>query len=154
MNNADPMTLASSLRRWLRIRDGETLLEYGAGNGALVGALRRMGIQAFGCSDTMELGDVDPLGAQWLSEAIPDRSYAYVIALHFPLSQDVVLRELCPRFWTSLLIGSPSEVSPDDLVKSMKRMEKIDPRMVVSACLNPPFASGKGELYLTCRKLQ
>lgn len=151
MNSEAAMTLASDLRRWLRIRDGETLFVYEAGNGALVDSFRRMGIQAWGSSSTLNLGGIDPQAQQWMSEVIPAHSYAYVLALDFSVENKSVLKELLSKAWTSMVFNMGPAWSYKGLAEWMEYLMSISSGSTISAHLNLPFTA---KLYFTCRKPQ
>jgi hypothetical protein len=94
--------MADHLKRVLRIKDGDTVLDFGAARGYLVKALRMRGVNAFGCdSSEWAIENCDEAVKGYVSRELPADRVDHIIAkdvfehIHpaelFPLMCDLIV---------------------------------------------------------------
>lgn len=107
------LPMADHLKRALRVRDGDTVLDVGCARGYLVKALRMRGVNAFGY-DTSEwaIANCDEAVKGYVSNELPDGKFDHVVmkdvAEHIE-PEDLVqlLRSLLDKTRKSLLLIVP-----------------------------------------------
>lgn len=135
--------LAGSIKRFLRIRDGETLLDYGCGTGAMVKAMRVHGVNAWGCD--LDHQAKDPNILQFISSEIPDHSYSWVMAQgSLDGLNDQELENLMPLLISKAWTGLFAVIAVDNeegwsLTEWLYFLGEFDRSMIVSGCF---YATG------------
>ena len=73
--------MAGVIKRYLRIRDGETVLDFGSSRGFLVRALREIGVNAYGYDiSKWAIANCDPHVRPFVSNEVPAHTYSWCIA--------------------------------------------------------------------------
>lgn len=121
------LPMAGVIKRHLRIRDGETVLDFGCSRGFVVRALRELGVQAYGYDiSKWAIENCDPAVKGLVFNELPNHTYSWVLAKdvfeHLSVEQLMdVIPQLLARVWAGLFIVVPlaaktngEYVGPDD----------------------------------------
>ena len=129
------LPMADCLKRALRIKDGDSLLDFGCARGYLVKALRMRGVEAYGCdSSQWAIENCDEGVKQWVSLNIPDMQFDHIIAkdvfehVH-PVELVSILMTLLGRMRKSLLAIVPLTAHNND--PYLRPEDNADPSHVI-----------------------